>query len=119
MTIGHEGEDPADILRRSTAQIAAAVARGDVVFALHAELQLQFRVIDPEELLSALADPAAEVTEDYANDVRGHRCLMITWVAGRALHIVVSLPPDSVIITAYWPDATPHKWTADFRRRLR
>jgi len=29
---------------------------------------------------------------------------------GRVGHILLSEPPESIVITAYWPDSEAHKW---------
>src|SRR5690348_12244715 len=75
------------------------------------------RGIEPAALETALLGPA-EVIEEYPDDVRGASCLLICWVAGRALHVVVKNPPAPFVITAYWPDERAEKWSIDFRRRL-
>ena len=59
-----------------------------------------------------------EVIEDYPDDSRGHRCLILgagkDW---RSIHVVCA-PKDEylAIITTYRPD--PTQWTPDFRERL-
>jgi len=59
-----------------------------------------------------------EVIEDYAEDVRGHSCLMLATPEGRAVHMVCSPKADYLaIITAYLPE--PAHWSADFRERTR
>jgi Domain of unknown function (DUF4258) len=59
-----------------------------------------------------------EVIEDYAEDVRGHSCLMSGLGRdNRAIHVVCA-PKDEylAIITVYLPD--PDQWTPDFRERV-
>jgi hypothetical protein len=59
----------------------------------------------------------AEIIEDYPGDPRGATCLILAWTAGgRALHAVVSYPPDVAIITVYEPSSL--KWE-ELRTRRR
>ncbi len=57
------------------------------------------------------------VIEDYPDDARGHRCLLLgTGAADRPLHVVCSPLDDYLaIITAYVP--SPPEWEADWRTR--
>jgi hypothetical protein len=59
-----------------------------------------------------------DVIEDYAEDVRGHSCLMLGYGDGRrAIHVVCSPKDDYLaVITAYLPEKD--EWSNDFRTRL-
>jgi hypothetical protein len=57
-----------------------------------------------------------EAIEDYAEDIRGHSCLMLASPEGRAVHVVCSPKDEYVaVITTYVPD--PAYWSPDFRKR--
>jgi hypothetical protein len=60
-----------------------------------------------------------EVIEDYAEDARGHSCLILgRGRGGRPLHVVCAPKSDYLaIITAYLPD--PAEWEDNFRQRTR
>ncbi len=58
-----------------------------------------------------------EVIEDYAEDARGHSCLLLgSGHGGRPLHVVCSPKVEYLaIITAYLPDID--RWSEDYRER--
>ena len=73
-----------------------------------------------EEIKFLLWDDDPEVIEDYPNDPRGPSCLImgITGQTGRIAHIVCAYPPESSVITAYFPAETrPERWDGDYRNR--
>lgn len=94
-----------------------AAAQKRLLFLPHAVRQMSRpqRMITSYEV--AAAGMQGELIEDYANDPRGHSCLMLGFgEAGRPVHVVCS-PKDEylAIITAYLPD--PSQWSDDFRQR--
>lgn len=100
------------------ASLAAAIGAGDFQVTTHAATQLTKRRIRIADALAALQVAEAEVIENYPDDKRGASCLVLSWVGGRAVHIVVSFPPTPELITAYWPDERSHEWDPTFRRRV-
>lgn len=93
----------------------AAVKR--ILFLPHAINQMNSpeRMISTQEVRAVLL--RGVVIEDYAQDVRGHSCLMLGWGEGnRPLHVVCAPKPDYLaIITTYLP--SPEQWEADWRTR--
>lgn len=49
--------------------------------------------------------------------VYGPECVIWSMVGGRVIHVRCSYPPDAQLISFYWPDLQPHKWTDDYKRR--
>ena len=82
--------------------------------AIHQMSRLE-RMISSEEIETVIW--SGEVIEDYAEDKRGHSCLMLGYgQAKRALHIVCAPKQDYLaIITAYCPDSK--EWSSDYKRR--
>lgn len=74
------------------------------------------RSIRREETLAVIA--AGEVIEDYPDDVPFPSVLLLSWIEGRALHVVVARDPETgrcYLITVYPPD--PALWEPSFRTR--
>jgi hypothetical protein len=94
-------------------------ARKHILYLPHAidQMNASDEMITTEEVRAVIFD--GEIIEDYAEDARGHSCLMLGHSPGikRPIHIVCS-PKDEylAIITAYLPD--PAKWSPDFRKRV-
>ena len=92
-------------------------ARQRVLYLPHAVRQMSHsdRMITPAEVEHIVI--SGEVIEDYPQDPRGPRCLLLgVGEGGRLLHVVCSPKDDYLaIITAYVPD--PEQWSADVRRR--
>jgi hypothetical protein len=59
------------------------------------------------------------VIEHRRNDPRGPSCLIWGIVRGRVAHVECSYAPALVLVTAYWPDTRPWKWTDNYRRRVK
>lgn len=61
------------------------------------------------------------VVEDCPEDSRGPEGLMWGVVRVRVIHVRCSyeraLPPPHIVISSYWPDTMPDKWTPDFKQR--
>ena len=89
--------------------------RGNYQLKLHALERASVRGINPLEIKSALLN--GEVIEDYADDKRGHSCLVCgKGRAGRDIHLVCGRAYDILwIITAYEPD--PAEWDGPKTRR--
>ena len=92
-------------------------AQKKLLFLPHAIRQMSRpeRMITPGEVEKVVV--GGEVIEDYAQDPRGHSCLLLGFgEAYRAVHVVCSPKDDYLaIITAYLPD--PAQWSEDFKRR--
>ena len=92
-------------------------AQKKLLFLPHAIRQMSRpeRMITPGEVEKVVV--GGEVIEDYAQDPRGHSCLLLGFgEADRAVHVVCSPKDDYLaIITAYLPD--PDQWSEDFKRR--
>ena len=59
-----------------------------------------------------------EIVEDYPDDVRGHSCLVLTWVRDVPVHLACAPHEDTlIVITAYIP--TEEDWGEDFKTRRR
>ena len=72
----------------------------------------------PADVEYMLCQDDPQVIEPDRNDPRGPSCLVwAIMMDGRAGHMLLTWPPDSWVITAYWPDSEPAKWTADFKQR--
>lgn len=60
------------------------------------------------------------VVTDCPDDSRGPEGLMWGVVRVRVIHVRCSyeraLPPQHTVISSYWPDTMPHKWTPDFKQ---
>ena len=75
-----------------------------------------------DEIRFLLCDDAPEVIEDYPQRPKGSRCLIWGTTDGdsRIGHVVCANPPDSTVVTAYFPAETePDKWEDNYRRRIR
>lgn len=68
------------------------------------------------DLRFMLCDDDPDVIEYNDDD----RCLIFGFSTdGRVGHAVCVHPPEAKVVTAYWPDTQPWKWSADFRSRVR
>lgn len=73
-----------------------------------------------EEIRFLLWDDDPQIIEDYPQDPRGGSCLIwgTTDSSDRVGHIICANPPDSQVITAYFPGETePSKWEDNYRKR--
>jgi hypothetical protein len=93
--------------------IRDAFRRGVWRFTVHGLKEATADGIDADSLRDAIIDMDSEIVEDYPEHSRGACCLILGWAGGRAIHAVVSYPPNVVVITAYVPD---DRWN-DYRRR--
>lgn len=103
-----------DILSR-----ARAAAGSKVLYLPHAVRQMlrPERMITTEEVQHVIAQGV--LVEDYAEDPRGHSCLILgRGDSGRPIHLVCAPKQDYLaIITAYIPDSS--EWSEDFTVRLK
>lgn len=91
----------------TTLSLVRAAAARRILFLPHAVRQMSRpdRLVTTSEIHRIIE--SGEVIEDYAEDMRGHSCLMLgRGFDNRPIHIVYS-PKDEylVLITAYLPDA--------------
>ena len=95
--------------------IKEQVEKGNYQLKLHALERASIRGIDPLEIKSALLN--GEIIEDYANDKRGHSCLVYgKSQVGRDIHMVCGMAYGILwIITVYEPD--PAEWADPKTRR--
>ena len=88
-----------------------------ILFLPHAidQMNRPERLISPTEVREVIE--SGQVIEDYAEDHRGHSCLMMGKTsAERIVHVVCSPKEDYLaIITAYLPSV--EEWNRDLRTR--
>ncbi|WP_227003876.1 DUF4258 domain-containing protein [Salicibibacter halophilus] len=85
-------------------------------FTNHALQKCDQRGIDIEKLVMSLVQ--SELVEDYPDDLRGHSCLILSFVDRKAVHTVCGLHENgTVFITVYYPDLP--KWVDERTRRSR
>ena len=92
------------------ARVKALVRQRRYKTSHHAEVEREVEAITIDDIKTAILN--GELLEDYANDPRGHSCLMVGTVEdGRPLHIVLTILAEIeevLIITVYVP--IPPKW---------
>lgn len=83
----------------------------------HAITEMDADGIRTEDLEEAIGRDRARVIEDYPDDPRGARCLILGWAGPREpLHIAVQYDePLPNVVTAYRPN--PRHWYPGFQRR--
>ncbi|MGH2600487.1 MAG: DUF4258 domain-containing protein [Dehalococcoidia bacterium] len=101
-----------------------AIRGGEHRDTAHAADMLQERGVLALAFEQAITAGDLEIIEDYREydpgDPTLRPCSLIRGVlAGRVFHPVITYPPVPLVITRYWPDSEPHRWDAEFRRRLR
>lgn len=90
------------------------VKEGSYKFSDHAVKRMMKRSIRRQEIEAALL--AGEIIEEYPEDKYSPSCLVCGMTEeGRVLHVLVSLPPQVVVVTAYEPD--PDEWIEARTRR--
>lgn len=95
-------------------QLRHHFAERNYLLTAHASDRAAQRGIRSAEIEAAIAK--GEVIEDYPDDKYGPSCLILgTAEAGRVLHIQVSYPPPTKVITVYEPSAD--EWEADWKTR--
>jgi hypothetical protein len=99
-------------------RVQELVARRAVRISDHGYDELDDDNILPNEILSGIHK--AIVVEDYPEDARGLRVLVLQRDAGnRPVHVVWAIPTTqravAIVVTAYRPD--PAQWSSDFVKR--
>jgi hypothetical protein len=111
------------------ADIQTAIRQGTYFAGSHAQSAAIDDHLAIADIWSALCDAAAEIIEDYPSNPRGASCLILCFVANRPVHVQIAYPAKqyaaqqqipalAFMVTVYRPDASPHKWSADFRTRM-
>ena len=103
--------------------LSQAAFSDSLVYSEHYNIQLLSRPTPSKsEIYFLLCEDNPEIIEDYPQDPRVPSCLVwgITDSNGRVGHLVCSNPPNSGIITGYFPAETqPDGWEHNYRRRIR
>ena len=94
------------------ADLCVEAEQGTLFYTTHvAEQSIKRDQPRRDDITTILCYDTAKVIEPYPNGPRGKCCLIWGTVAGgRIGHIVCSYPPNSLVITTYWPDLDPEKW---------
>ena len=103
----------------SIVTVVRNAAQKRILFLPHAldEMNAPQELITLEEVHAVIFE--GEVIEDYAEDVRGHSCLMFgSGLNGRPIHVVCAPKNEYLaVITVYLPNE--RRWAADWRTRKR
>lgn len=90
--------------------------KGEFILSLHALKRAAEREIDSSQMTEAVN--SGEIIEDYPNDKYGPSCLIFGRTSNsRPLHIQVSYPDITKVITVYEPSL--QEWEDDLRMRKR
>lgn len=90
------------------------IKAGSYTFSDHAVKRMIKRSIRRGEIEAVLMN--GDIIEEYPQDKYSPSCLVCGMTgAGRVLHVLISLPPLVVVITAYEPDA--EEWIEGKTRR--
>jgi uncharacterized DUF497 family protein len=85
----------------------------------HAEQMFERPMPTRADIELALCEAEADVIEADRRDSRGQRYVIWGTVNGRVAHVVCFLCRSSGrVLTAYWPDLTPTKWTNNYKTRV-
>ena len=105
------------------AAISLAALNGSLDYSRHYNQQFLSRPTpNRDEIRFLLIEDAPEIIEDYPLDPRGPSCLIwgMTDYEGRIGHLICANPPNTRIVTAYFPGETePEEWECNYRRRVR
>ena len=95
--------------------IRQKVGEGDYEISVHASKRLRQRGISMVELEHAIL--AGEIIERDPQARPYPKCIFLgyTKLKGEALHVVCSIAPQTLIVTAYFPDED--RWAQDRIRR--
>jgi hypothetical protein len=104
------------------AALKAALGAGRVVITQHADREARTDGLNLTEVrVSGLSN--GDIIEDYPDDPRGQSCLILcTLPDGRPVHTCWGYQSSlgwATLITIYRPDAQPHKWSPDWRSRIK
>ncbi len=97
-----------------------AAASGTLEYSYHYSARRKSRPMPSAESVQfLLCNDAPEVIEDYPGDPRGSSCLIWGIIDdGAVAHVVCRIPPDGLVITAYFPAETrPDKWESNYKVR--
>jgi len=84
--------------------IRTAIRNGQYRFSDHVVKRMLKRAIDRDEIEDTILN--GEIIEEYPVDKYAPSCLIYGITrTGRALHVLASLPPLVVIVTAYEPNS--------------
>lgn len=94
------------------AVLCVEAEQGKLLYRVHvAERSIKRDQPGRNDITHILCYDTATVIEPYPNDPRGKSCLIWGTIAnGRIGHIVCGYPPNSLVITTYWPDSDPQRW---------
>ncbi|MBU2623493.1 MAG: DUF4258 domain-containing protein [Proteobacteria bacterium] len=87
-----------------------------ILFLPHAVRQMSKpdRMISTKDIRLVLEH--AEIIEDYPEDVRGHSCMIFSFIDKRPIHVVCSPKEEYLaIITAYIPN--DQEWNNNYKKR--
>ena len=88
-------------------EIQGRIKSGNYYFSEHAVKRMIFRFIKRHEIEETILE--GQIIEKYPDDKYSPSCLVYGRTKeGRHLHVLVSLPPNIVIITTYEPN--PDEW---------
>ena len=96
--------------------IRSAFRRREYRLTVHGLREAIAERISVADIEGAIIGDTAGIVEDYPDDPRGSSCLILgVTEAGKAIHVVVSYPPQVAVITVYVPD--PERWIDNRTRR--
>ncbi len=100
------------------AVLAAEAQAARLRFHSHfAERLLEREMPQTHDIVDLHCDDDPQAIEPYANDYPKPSCLIWGIIQGRVGHVLVTSPPNPLVIIAYWPDLRPGDWTENFTRR--
>ena len=95
------------------AALCAEATIGTLLYSQHVAAQsLKRDQPNRNHIMHVLCYDQATILEPYPTDPRGACCLIRGTIEdGRVGHIVCKYPPANYVITTYWPDTQPEKWS--------
>jgi hypothetical protein len=104
------------------AVLKAALGAGSVIITPHANREAHADGLNLTEVRASVLSNG-DIIEDYPGDPRGQSCLILcTLPTGHPVQSCWGYQPSlglATLITVYRPDAQPHKWSPDWRSRIR
>lgn len=106
-------------MSQTLARVKALVSKGELVFSLHGQEEMEADGIGARELVEGTT--SAVLVEDYPDYWKGPCVLVLQHdKIGKPIHVVWGIERDergpATVVTAYRPD--PSRWSNDFLRRL-
>lgn len=96
-------------------EIRLRLKRRNVRHTFHALMEEMGERLTAQKVEDALMK-GFELVEDYPDDPRGHSCLILSWVAGKPVHVVFAPHEEAlIIVTVYVPSR--EDWEKDFKTR--